>query len=82
MIDQRKKAQFLVEPDSFSEKDITRSVISKLRPGFPSEFRHMAQYGRKPGMRGRLTYFYSKVIVSNSLCLTVKFIEITRWDLL
>ena len=53
----------MVENDSLSEKQITTSVPVRLRPGFPAEFRTFAKFGRKEGMRGKPTYFYSMVMI-------------------
>ena len=44
-----------------SEKEIIQAVPSKLRPGFPETFRHLAKFGRKLGMRGKPTFFYTEV---------------------
>ena len=61
VIEETRKTRLMVEEDSYSEQEIRRSVLAQLRPGFPGRFRHLAQHGRKAGMRGKPTYFYSKV---------------------
>ena len=56
-----KDALIHIDSKFVSEKEIIKAVPSKLRLGFPETFRHLAKFGRKLGMRGKPTYFYTQV---------------------